>query len=85
MSKQKMELCKENRELILAVIKAKEDLEIANRNFEHSNDTELVDYYSYQIKASKVRYDYLLKIIKEKGIMLDVINNFNIKYNKQAI
>lgn len=83
--KKNNELSKENKELILAVIKAREDLEIANKNFEYSDNTALVDYYSYQIKASKVRYDYLIKLIKEKGIMLDVINSFNFRYSKQAI
>ncbi len=33
-------------------------------NFE-SAEGEMVDYYSYRIKASQIRYDYLLKKAKE--------------------
>lgn len=74
----------DNKELIMEAIKARQDLEIANRNFEFSN-SELTDYYSYQIKALKVKYDYLLKKIKEKGIMLKVIDDMDFKYNRPAI
>ena len=74
----------DNRQLIMEAIKAKQDLEIANRNFEFSN-SELTDYYSYQIKALKIKYDYLLKKIKEKGIMLNVVDDMDLKYNKTAI
>lgn len=74
----------ENKELIIEAIKARQDLEIANKNFDFSN-SELTDYYSYQIKALKERYDYLLKKIKEKGIMLNVVDDIDLKYNKLAI
>ena len=47
------------------------------KNFE-SAEEELVDYYSYQIKASKAKLDYLIKQVKEKGIEVDMINNLQI-------
>ena len=34
-------------------------------NFESAEGKEMVDYYSYRIKASQIRYDYLLKKAKE--------------------
>ncbi|HHW47693.1 MAG TPA: DUF2508 family protein [Clostridiaceae bacterium] len=40
----------------------------ANMSFEYANSQEMVDYYTYRIKASEVRYEYFLKKAKEKGI-----------------
>lgn len=67
--------------LVKALINTKEELEIANKNFEFSGNTELSDYYSYEIKALKIRHDYLLKQIKENGIMIDLIKRLDLKYN----
>lgn len=50
--------------LINSLINTKELLDVANQNFEMSGNSELSDYYSYQIKALKIQYDYLLKQIK---------------------
>lgn len=47
-------------ELILSIIKTKNELETANRNFEYA-DKELIDYYTYQIKANQAKLDYLVK------------------------
>ncbi len=64
-------------ELLKSIIKTKRELFIANKNFESAED-ELVDYYSYQIKASKAKLDYLIKQVKTKGIEVDMINNLKI-------
>ena len=64
-------------ELIKAIIKAREDLKISNRNFEYAN-LDLVDYYTYQIKANQAKLDYLIKQVKQKGIVVDMINNLEI-------
>lgn len=72
-------------ELIKSVIKTKRDLENANRNFEMAEE-ELIDYYSYQIKANKAKLSYLIKEAKNKGFELDMINELKIKIQeKQAI
>lgn len=76
---------KERQELINAIINAKLELEVANRNFDALADAQLTDYYSYEIKAKKVKYDYLIKQVKEKGILLDMINELNLRYNSEAI
>jgi len=34
-------------------------------NFESAEGKEMVDYYTYRIKASQIRYDYLIKKAKE--------------------
>lgn len=62
------------RELIKTIIKTREELKTANRNFEYAQD-DLVDYYTYQIKANQAKLDYLIKIAKTKGIEVDMIND----------
>ena len=59
--------------LIRMIIKTREELKIANRNFEYAQD-DLIDYYTYQIKANQSKLDYLIKIAKTKGIEVDMIN-----------
>lgn len=68
-------------ELMLSIIKVKKDLEVANLNFEYATG-DLIDYYIYQIKACRSKYDYLVKRAKEKGLSLDMIEQIDIKYNK---
>ena len=61
-------------ELIRTIIKTREELKAANRNFEYAQD-DLVDYYTYQIKANQAKLDYLIKLAKAKGIEVDMIND----------
>lgn len=68
-------------ELMVSIVKAKKELEVANRNFEYAQD-DLIDYYTYQIKATRAKFDYLLKKAKEKGLALDMIEQIDIRYNK---
>lgn len=64
-------------ELLKSILSTKRELFIANKNFESAED-ELVDYYSYKIKANKAKLDYLIKQVKIKGITVDMINNLQI-------
>ena len=68
-------------ELIVSVLKAKQDLNLAHKNFEYAEEG-LIDYYSYQIKANQTKLDYLMKKARKKGIALDMINEMYIKNNK---
>ena len=63
----------QNIELMQSLIKAKVELELANQNYEFA-EAELIDYYAYQIKANQSKIDYLLKKIKKKGLILDIVN-----------
>lgn len=63
-------------ELIKNIIKTREDLKVANHNFEYAKD-DLVDYYIYQIKANQAKLNYLIKLAKSKGIEVDMINDLN--------
>lgn len=60
-------------ELMRTIIETKEKLKIARTNFEYAED-ELIDYYTYQIKAHQAKLDYLIKIAKRKGIVLSRVN-----------
>lgn len=71
-------------ELIKSVIKTKKELENASKNFDVAED-ELIDYYSYQIKANKAKLSYLMKQAKEQGYKLDMINELQIKMQEEAI
>lgn len=61
-------------ELIRAIIKTREELKNANINFEYAKE-DLVDYYTYQIKANQAKLNYLIKVAKSKGIEVDMIND----------
>ena len=61
-------------ELIRAIIKTREELKSNNMNFEYAKG-DLVDYYTYQIKANQAKLDYLIKLAKARGIKVDMIND----------
>ncbi len=61
-------------ELIRTIIRTREELKAANNNFEYAKE-DLVDYYTYQIKANQAKLNYLIKIAKSKGIEVDMIND----------
>ena len=69
-------------ELIKAIIKTREDLKISNKNFEYAHG-DLVDYFTYQIKANQAKLDYLIKIAKAKGIEVDMINDIKFTLDEQ--
>jgi hypothetical protein len=56
------------KELIESIKSAQRDWLCANANFNNTSDQEIIDYYTYMIKAYQVRYEYLIKKAKEKGI-----------------
>ena len=66
------------RELIKTIIQVREDLKMANKNFEYASD-DLVDYYVYQIKANQAKLNYLIKVAKTKGLVVDMINDIKFR------
>ena len=65
-------------DLIRNIIKVNEEIATANSNFQFAEE-ELVDYYTYQIKANQSKLNYLIKQAKTKGITNDMINQLKIK------
>lgn len=60
-------------ELMQTIIETKEMLKMAITNFEYAED-DLIDYYTYQIKANQSKLDYLIKVAKRKGLVVSRIN-----------
>ena len=54
--------------LMESINKARIDWLSAISNFEQADQEELIDYYTYKIKACQVRYNFLIKKAKEMGI-----------------
>lgn len=70
-------------ELMENLIKARNELIIATTNYEFAKDNDLIDYYAYLIKAAQIKYDYLLKKVKEKEMELG--REFSINSNPGRI
>ncbi|MCI8384126.1 MAG: DUF2508 family protein [Clostridia bacterium] len=72
-------------ELIRSIIMTREELKNANRNFEYAQD-DLVDYYTYQIKANQAKLNHLFKLAKAKGIEVDMIYDMSFSlYDEEAV
>lgn len=69
-----------NFELIESIMKTRKALNEAHHNFEFAED-DLIDYYSYQIKANQSKLDYLIRIAKRSNLSLETINNIFIEVN----
>ena len=82
---EKTEIEKEE-ELIINILKTKGELNVARQNFEYAQG-DLIDYYSYQIKANQSKLDYLIKLAKKKGIIVDIISDakFRIEQENKAV
>ena len=50
--------------LIKSIIETRKNLDIAHKNFEFA-DSDLIDFYTYQIKANQAKLDYLTKLAKK--------------------
>ena len=68
-------------ELIKSIKKKKKQLNLASKNFEYA-DGELIDYYVYQIKATRSKLDYLVKKAKSKKIEIDMISEMRIRLDE---
>jgi len=55
-------------ELINSIRTAKAEWNNAVTNYEFAKDSEMVDYFTYKIKACETIYQYYIKKAKEKGI-----------------
>lgn len=64
-----------NFQLVHSILKTQKDLKKAHKNFEFAED-ELIDFYTYQIKALQSKLNYLTRIAKIKNL------HFNSKFDK---
>ena len=68
-------------ELMQTILETKEMLKLAISNFEYAED-DLIEYYTYQIKAHQSKLDYMIKIAKRKGIVLNRVNELKVRLYK---
>jgi hypothetical protein len=54
---------------------AKKEWLDSRMSFEYAYDEELVDYFTYKIKACEARYQYFLKKAKKMGIKAELLEN----------
>ena len=69
-------------DLLKSIINAKEELKQLNENFQYA-DKEMIDYYTYELKANQSKLDYLIKFAKINGISLDMLEAIKIKLYMQ--
>lgn len=73
----------EEAELIKAITDARNEWLESVANFEHAYEEDIVDYYTYKMKASEVRYSYFIKKAREIGLKAsfpmgeDTIQSYN--------
>jgi len=67
-NRQKDKNVSEEKELLSCLRNCIKDMHIASQNFDEAYNEDLVDYYTYELKAAEIRYQYILKSIKERGI-----------------
>lgn len=70
-----------NIELIMSILKSKRELDLANKNFETA-EAGLIDYYVYQIKATKIKLDFLVNKARQRGISLNMIEELYFRKNQ---
>lgn len=68
-----------NLELIYSIFKTQSELLSATNNYEYA-EGDLIDYYSYHIKATKSKLDFLLKKAKSRGLILDRMKQIELKF-----
>lgn len=78
-----LSLEEKQKQLMISIMKTKKELDIANKNFEFA-DGDLIDYYTYQMKATRAKLDYLIKRAKKEGMVLPMLEQIELRY-KEAI
>ena len=58
--------------LIEDIKNAKNEWLEADTNFQYVCENEIVDYYTYVLKAAQIKYEYYLKKAKERGLRLKI-------------
>ena len=79
---ERTELDKES-ELIRNIIKTRKELDFANKNYEFA-DSDLIEYYIYQMKANQAKLDYLIKMAKVKGLNVNFIKDMEYRFENEA-
>lgn len=60
-----------NRELLKNINIVKNNIQIMYNNMQFA-ESDLIDYYTYQIKAEQAKYDFLIRKAKKKDLKIDI-------------
>ncbi len=55
----------------------KRELEFVHSSFDYITDDALIDSYIYEIKALNMKYQYYIKLCKEKGLIAEGFNKIS--------
>lgn len=72
-----------NLDLIYSIFQTEAELLSATNNYEFA-DKDLIDYYSYHIKATKSKLDYLMKKAKNRGILIDRTKQIELRFENES-
>ena len=73
-----------NDDILRSIVASKMELNNAHINMRYA-DPELIDYYSYKIKAAKSKLDYLIRIAKDKKLSVDMVKALDIDLNEDRV
>ncbi|MCX7715359.1 MAG: YaaL family protein [Clostridia bacterium] len=68
LKKERLKLEKDAKDLMDAIIEAKQELDSVSKNINFVSDSMLVDHFTFRLKAAEVRYRYLVAQAKQMGI-----------------
>lgn len=63
--KKEKRMTKVERELIRDIEQAYKEMITMFHHFDYAVEPDLIEYYTYQYKAAQIKYDYLLRCMKE--------------------
>jgi hypothetical protein len=63
-------ITEEDNTLIEDIRSARNEWLNADSNLQHVCESEIIDYYTYMLKAAQIKYEYFLKKAKERGVRL---------------
>lgn len=63
-------------EIIRNILKTKHELDVIRQNYEFA-ESDLIDYYLYQIKANQSKLNFLIKTAKAQNVSLNTIEKMN--------
>ncbi|MGL5330875.1 MAG: DUF2508 family protein [Peptostreptococcaceae bacterium] len=58
----------ENEKIIKEIKVAQKEIKVAENFFHNVSDIELIDVAIYELEAKKSKYQYLIRMAKEKGV-----------------
>lgn len=63
---------KEDQKIIKEIKKAQTEIDVAEKFFQAVTEPELIDVAIYELEAKKSKYQYLIRLAKQKGISRDL-------------